>query len=54
MTVAQGSSLRVGEETTTLTHGTFWFDREWGYLFGNPQSAVLRAANNSKRPEPPG
>ncbi|MGZ8880321.1 MAG: lipocalin-like domain-containing protein [Halobacteriota archaeon] len=54
MEVAPESSIRIGGETITLTRGTFWFDHQWGYLAGNPQSSVLRAANNTKQPEPPG
>jgi len=54
MVVAPKSSLKIGDETITLARGTFWFDHQWGYLSGNPQSSVLRAANNTKQPEPPG
>jgi len=55
MALAPGSSLRIGEETVMLTHGTFWFDHQWGFPSNsNPQSAVLRAAHNTKRPEPEG
>jgi len=54
MVVAPKSSLKIGDETITLARGTFWYDHQWGYLSGNPQSSVLRAANNTKQPEPPG
>ena len=33
----------------TLTRGTFWFDHQWGFLVGNSQSEVLRAATNMKK-----
>jgi len=56
MALANGSTLTIGSEreSITLTHGTFWFDHQWGFLVGNPQSAVLRAATNMKKAEPPG
>jgi predicted secreted hydrolase len=54
MQVAPESAIRIGDETIPLKRGTFWFDHQWGYLAGNPQSAVVRAANNTKQPEPPG
>ncbi len=54
MEVAPESSLRIDGETIKLERGTCWFDHQWGYLAGNPQSSVLRAANNTKQPEPPG
>jgi predicted secreted hydrolase len=52
--LAQGSELRLDSRTIPLSKGVFWFDHQWGFLLGNPRSAVLRAANNTKKPDPPG
>ncbi|HYA33702.1 MAG TPA: lipocalin-like domain-containing protein [Candidatus Bathyarchaeia archaeon] len=52
--LARGSELRIDSRTVTLERGVFWFDHQWGFLLGNPQSDVLRAANNTKKPDPPG
>ncbi|HXY88311.1 MAG TPA: lipocalin-like domain-containing protein [Candidatus Acidoferrales bacterium] len=49
MKLANGSTLTIGSERITLTHGTFWFDHQWGFLIGNSQSTVLRAATNMKK-----
>lgn len=54
MLLANGSTLTIGSERITLTRGTFWFDHQWGFLVGNSQSAVLRAATNMKKAEPAG
>jgi hypothetical protein len=52
--LANGSAIGLGSKTISLEKGIFWFDHQWGFLFGNPRSAVLRAANNTKKPDPPG
>lgn len=52
--VSAGSSLRYGDETIRLKKGLMWFDHQWGFLGGNPQSEVLRAANNISTPGPSG
>lgn len=54
ITLAKGSAIGLGSTTISLEKGVFWFDHQWGFLFGNPRSAVLRAANNIKKPDPPG
>lgn len=48
------STLRLGDREIRLTRGEFWFDHQWGYLAGNPQSEVMRAANNLSEPDPEG
>lgn len=49
-----GSSIIYKGKKVVLKSGTFWFDHQWGFLGGNPQSAVLRAANNISKPSPAG
>ncbi|MBA3679444.1 ATP-binding protein [Candidatus Saccharibacteria bacterium] len=49
-----GSSITIADKKVTLKKGTFWFDHQWGFLSGNPQSSVLRAANNISKPNPAG
>lgn len=49
-----GSTIKYGDQTIILDKGSFWFDHQWGFLAGNPQSPVLRAANNIKPPGPSG
>ncbi|MEI6621606.1 MAG: lipocalin-like domain-containing protein [Actinomycetes bacterium] len=48
------STLNLDGRTIELVRGTFWFDRQWGYLNGVPRSKVLRAANFSGDPKPSG
>lgn len=52
--VSAGSTLQYGKETVKLKKGLMWFDHQWGFLSGNPQSEVLRAANNISAPGPAG
>ncbi len=52
--VSAGSTIQYGEETVKLKEGLMWFDHQWGFLSGNPQSEVLRAANNISAPGPAG
>lgn len=52
--VSAGSTLQYGKETVKLKNGLMWFDHQWGFLSGNPQSDVLRAANNISAPGPAG
>lgn len=52
--VSAGSTLHYGNETIKLRKGLMWFDHQWGFLSGNPQSEVLRAANNISAPGPAG
>ena len=52
--VSAGSTLQYGDETIKLKKGLMWFDHQWGFLSGNPQSEVLRAANNISAPGPAG
>ncbi len=54
MLLANGSTLTIGSERITLTSGIFWFDHQWGFLAGNSQSAVLRAAANMMKAGPSG
>jgi hypothetical protein len=54
ISLAKGSELSLDSRTIPLNKGVFWFDHQWGALLGNPRSAVLRAANNTKKPDPPG
>ena len=54
MLLANGSTLTIGSERITLTRGIFWFDHQWGFLAGNSQSAVLRAATNMMKAAPSG
>lgn len=49
-----GSTINYGGKTVTLKKGTFWFDHQWGFLGGNPDSKVLRAAGNIGKPNPAG
>jgi predicted secreted hydrolase len=49
-----GSTINYGGKKVTLKKGTFWFDHQWGFLSGNPNSDVLRAANNISTPAPAG
>jgi predicted secreted hydrolase len=49
-----GSTINYGGKKITLKKGTFWFDHQWGFLSGNPDSNVLRAANNISTPGPAG
>jgi predicted secreted hydrolase len=49
-----GSTLTYKGKKIKLKSGTFWFDHQWGFLTGNPHSAVLRAANNISKPAPVG
>jgi hypothetical protein len=49
-----GSSITYKGKKIKLKKGTFWFDHQWGFLGGNPNSAVLRAANNISKPAPSG
>lgn len=49
-----GSTITIGDKKIPLKKGTFWFDHQWGFLSGNPQSSVLRAANNMTKPGPVG
>ena len=48
------SWIELDGEHIELARGLFWFDHQWGAINGVPQSAVLRAANNSKDPGPGG
>ena len=52
--VSEGSTLQYGKESIKLKKGLMWFDHQWGFLSGNPQSEVLRAANNISAPGPAG
>lgn len=52
--VSAGSTLQYGDETIKLKKGLMWFDHQWGFLSGNPQSEVLRVANNISAPGPAG
>ncbi len=49
-----GSTINYGGKVITLDKGTFWFDHQWGFLNGNPDSEVLRAAGNIGKPGPAG
>lgn len=49
-----GSTINYGDKTIRLQKGTFWFDHQWGFLGGNPDSTVLRAANSISAPAPAG
>lgn len=48
------STLTIDGRTVQLARGTFWFDRQWGYLSGVPRSKVMRAMNFSSDPQPSG
>jgi predicted secreted hydrolase len=48
------SSLTLDGKTVKLVRGTFWFDRQWGYISGVSRSKVMRAASYSKDPNPTG
>ena len=52
--VSAGSTLKYGDKKVKLKKGMMWFDHQWGFLSGNPQSGVLRAANNISAPGPSG
>lgn len=54
MVMKPGSTITYGGEVIKLERGTFWFDHQWGFLNGNPNSRVLRAASNIKKPNPAG
>lgn len=41
-----GSSITYGGKQIKLKKGLMWFDHQWGFMGGNPNSAVLRAATN--------
>lgn len=49
-----GGTLQYGQQKIKLKKGLLWFDHQWGFLAGNPRSAVLRAANNISKPAPAG
>lgn len=46
LTLGAGSSLNYGGKEVKLKSGLLWFDHQWGFMGGNPDSAVLRAASN--------
>lgn len=48
------STLQIDGKTVKLERGSFWFDRQWGYLNGVARSRVLRAATYSADPNPVG
>ncbi len=48
------STLTIDGRTVQLVRGTFWFDRQWGYLSGVARSKVMRAAAFSADPQPIG
>jgi len=49
-----GSWVELDGDRVDLVRGVFWFDHQWGAITGVPRSAVVRAANNAKEPEPGG
>ncbi len=52
--IKAGSTLQYGDQKIKLKKGLLWFDHQWGFLGGNPNAAVLRAANNISAPAPAG
>ncbi|HSE29167.1 MAG TPA: lipocalin-like domain-containing protein [Candidatus Saccharimonadales bacterium] len=44
--ISPGSSLTYGGKQVKLKRGLLWYDHQWGFMGGNPNSAVLRAASN--------
>ncbi len=48
------STLTIDGRTARLVRGTFWFDRQWGYISGAARSNVMNAANYSTDPAPTG
>lgn len=52
--VSTGSTLQYGKDKVKIKKGLMWFDHQWGFLSGNPQSEVLRAANNISASGPAG
>ncbi|MFN8532967.1 MAG: lipocalin-like domain-containing protein [Dehalococcoidia bacterium] len=52
--LAAGSTLTIAGKQVSLRDGLFWFDHQWGFLSGNSQSEVLRAAINQNAPAPAG
>jgi predicted secreted hydrolase len=48
------STLTIDGRTVRLVRGTFWFDRQWGYISGAARSNVMNAATYSKDPAPTG
>lgn len=49
-----GSKIKYGDKTITLSKGIFWFDHQWGFLGGNANAKVLRAASDISKPGPAG
>lgn len=46
LTLKPGSTLNYGGKQIKLKRGLMWYDHQWGFTGGNPNSAVLRAASN--------
>lgn len=44
--VQPGSTITYGGQEIKVAKGLMWFDHQWGFMGGNPNSKVLRAASN--------
>lgn len=49
LNVKAGSTINYGGKQIKLKKGLMWFDHQWGFMSGNPNSKVLRAATNMSK-----
>ena len=48
------STITIDGNVIPIVRGELWFDHQWGFLAGMPQSEVVRASNSIGEPDPAG